>query len=85
MSATSCLKRIEDDTVPSWPLESMSTGMALALPVVTPRMPAMNVRVWLPIADADRAALAGHALVADVDVVAAGGEVVAGVGADRVL
>src|SRR5262249_19683198 len=34
------LKRREELTVPNWPLESMTTGMALLLPVATPRIPA---------------------------------------------
>ena len=45
MSRMSSLKRREEETVPSWPALSMRTVTALALPVVTPRMPAMKARV----------------------------------------
>ena len=34
--------------MPSWPALSIMTGSASATPVVTPRMPAMKVRVWVP-------------------------------------
>jgi hypothetical protein len=34
--------------VPSWPLLSIRTARASLAPVVTPRMPAMKVAVWVP-------------------------------------
>jgi hypothetical protein len=36
---------MEEEAVPSWPLESIRTGTASLLPVLTPRMPAMKVLV----------------------------------------
>ena len=47
ISWTSSFKRSDEDTVPSWPAESMNTGIASALPVVVSRMPAIKVFVWI--------------------------------------
>jgi hypothetical protein len=44
----SSLKPFEELTVLNWPLESMTTGMASLLPVVTPRTPAAKKEVWIP-------------------------------------
>ncbi len=42
----SFLNRREELSVPSWPAESIRTGMAFAFPVALPRVPAMKVLVW---------------------------------------
>jgi len=39
---------MDDDTVPSWPVESMTTGIASAAPVVMPRIPPMSALVCVP-------------------------------------
>jgi hypothetical protein len=44
----SVLTRRDEEAVPSRPLPSMRTAMALFAPVVVPRMPAMNVAVCVP-------------------------------------
>src|SRR5580704_2796132 len=44
----SSLYRREDDTVPSWPLLSITTGIASLLFVVVPRIPAMYVAPITP-------------------------------------
>ena len=50
----------------------MTTGMASMLSVVTPRIPAIKVVVWLPdSADAYGAVLAGNTVVANVDIIVA--------------
>src|SRR6266566_2069111 len=43
----SFLNRFEELIVPSWPAESIITGRALAFAVVTPRMAAIKLLVWL--------------------------------------
>jgi hypothetical protein len=39
------LKRRDEEIVPSCPALSIRTGIALPIPVVAPRIPAMNARV----------------------------------------
>src|SRR5262249_2033994 len=46
MSWMSSLNRWDELTVPNWPLESMTTGMASFLPVVTARIPTAKNEVW---------------------------------------
>src|SRR5882672_11484776 len=48
MSAMSSFPRREELAVPSWPALSITTATALALAVVTPRMPAMNAAACVP-------------------------------------
>ena len=44
----SSLNRREELAVPNWPFESITTGIASMLPVVTPRMPAAKNEVCGP-------------------------------------
>ncbi len=68
MSRMSSLYRLDGETVPSWPLESIRTGIAFATPVVTPRMPSMKALVCGPPPIRDSVRLGRNARVTDKDI-----------------